>query len=176
MLIMSVAWARAARADSVTLSWNPNPEPSVTGYVVSYGTRSQSYTATVSVGVVTTATINQLSAGQTYYFSVQARNQYGLSGYASEVSTTLPTQAPPPPPAAAPPPPLTIQTGTRPPNDVNGDGWADLIWQNSQNGQVSTWFMLGAQAVGTSMLNPSQVPDTNWKIVGRGDMNRDGRP
>ena len=28
--------------------------------------------------------------------------------------------------------------------DVDGDGKADLIWRNSQSGDVAAWFMSGA--------------------------------
>ena len=50
--------------------------------------------------------------------------------------------------------------------DVNGDGLDDLVWQNDSNGMISTWYMNGTAAVGMYMLNPGQVTDTNWKIVG----------
>ena len=50
--------------------------------------------------------------------------------------------------------------------DLSGDGVDDLVWQNDSNGLISTWIMNGTAAVGMYMLNPSQVPDTNWKIVG----------
>jgi hypothetical protein len=60
--------------------------------------------------------------------------------------------------------------------DVNGDGWPDLFWQHQTTGLVSTWFMVGTTAVGMAMLSPSQVADTNWKIVGVGDINGDSKP
>jgi phosphatidylserine/phosphatidylglycerophosphate/cardiolipin synthase-like enzyme len=60
--------------------------------------------------------------------------------------------------------------------DVNGDGWPDLFWQHQVTGQISTWFMVGTQMVGASMLSPSQVADTNWKIAAVGDVNGDSKP
>jgi hypothetical protein len=39
-------------AATVTAMWNPNPEPNIAGYKVSYGTTSGSYTTTVDVGKV----------------------------------------------------------------------------------------------------------------------------
>jgi hypothetical protein len=50
--------------------------------------------------------------------------------------------------------------------DLNADGRRDLVWQNFGSGQIATWFMNGATQTGTSMLQPQQVTDLNWRIVG----------
>ena len=56
-----------------------------------------------------------------------------------------------------------------------------LIWQNELTGQIGAWKMGG---YGTSrrrdrldgqLLTPSEVPDTNWRIVGIADFNSDGQ-
>jgi hypothetical protein len=49
--------------------------------------------------------------------------------------------------------------------DVNGDRKADLLWQHS-SGQLATWYMDAERVIATFNLNPSQVPNTNWKIQG----------
>lgn len=64
--------------------------------------------------------------------------------------------------------------------DMNGDGYPDLIWQNSATGQMAVWFMLGATRIGTNYLYTAEGTNTiesdmNWKIVGAGDMDRDGQ-
>jgi hypothetical protein len=57
--------------------------------------------------------------------------------------------------------------------DVNGDGMADLFWQNQATGQLGVWFMNGASVVATRYLSAS-VSDPNWKIHGIGDVTGDG--
>ncbi|MFV1995119.1 MAG: Ig-like domain-containing protein, partial [Verrucomicrobiales bacterium] len=67
-----------AHARSVTLAWDANPEPDIAGYRVSYGTQSATYTETIDVGNVLTATIPNLGAGITYYFVLTAYNTANL--------------------------------------------------------------------------------------------------
>ena len=81
--------AATAEGAAVTLAWDPNSEPDITGYRVSYGTTSGQYTSTVDVGNTTTHTFSNLPSGYTYYFVVQAYNAQGTSLYSNEVSTTL---------------------------------------------------------------------------------------
>lgn len=64
--------------------------------------------------------------------------------------------------------------------DVNGDGRADLVFQNSINGTLAVWLMNGATVIGTSWITDASgnqliMPDPNWVITGAGDLNRDGR-
>jgi hypothetical protein len=95
LLALLVLVASPLYAGSVTVTWDPNTEPDVTGYVVFYGTQSGVYTFSQAVGNVTAATIDDLSAGQTYYFAVQAVSTSGLtSPLSNEVSTTIPTTSP----------------------------------------------------------------------------------
>src|SRR5262249_15180439 len=55
--------------------------------------------------------------------------------------------------------------------DVDGDGKADLIWQNS-DGTPGIWLMNGTTPIAeTGLANPG----TSWKLVGSGDFNDDGR-
>ena len=58
--------------------------------------------------------------------------------------------------------------------DINGDGYADLVWQNSNDGTISAWLMRGSQVLGTSVLKDSPV-SPNWKIRGVADVNGDGK-
>ncbi len=58
--------------------------------------------------------------------------------------------------------------------DLNGDGRADLFWQHDGDGRIAVWLMNGLTVIDGTLLNPSQVPDTNWKIVGTADFNGDG--
>jgi hypothetical protein len=85
--------ACSASADqSVTLSWDPCPDPEVTGAIVYYGNASRNYPYHTNVGNVCRATVTGLQAGLTYYFAVTATNSAGLeSDYSNEVSTSIPT-------------------------------------------------------------------------------------
>lgn len=51
----------ASIAGTVTLAWDPNPEPDIVGYDVWYGTASGRYDQSVDVGNSTTATISNLT-------------------------------------------------------------------------------------------------------------------
>src|SRR5215510_7069685 len=77
-------------AASITLQWDRNPEPEVTGYTLSYGTRSGVYDTRVDVGNVTSylLTLNPATT-RTYYFVVTARSAGGESDPSAEVSTVV---------------------------------------------------------------------------------------
>ncbi len=84
-----------AAAASVKLAWNPNPEPDITNYRLSYGTSSRTYTQNVDAGTATTVTVSNLEQGKTYYFAVRAINAKGLQSEPSaEVSHYVEIPAP----------------------------------------------------------------------------------
>jgi hypothetical protein len=58
--------------------------------------------------------------------------------------------------------------------DFNGDGRRDLLWQHMTAGWVAVWLMNGINLVEARLTNPARVNDTNWTIVGTGDINGDG--
>ncbi len=91
-LAMVAATATAVRA--ATASWDPNTEPDLAGYKLSYGTQPGVYTVVLDVGNVTTYTLN-LPAGL-YYVVVQAYNTAGkLSVKSAEVTLNVaPNRAP----------------------------------------------------------------------------------
>jgi hypothetical protein len=59
--------------------------------------------------------------------------------------------------------------------DVNGDGRADLVWQNKANGMLGVWLLNGATVIAQSGLSVMGVSNLSWKIHGVGDVNGDGR-
>jgi hypothetical protein len=61
-----------ANAGQVTLAWNMNSEPNVTGYKVYYGTASRNYDWFIDVGNVTQITITDIPDGSRYYFAATA--------------------------------------------------------------------------------------------------------
>lgn len=58
--------------------------------------------------------------------------------------------------------------------DMDRDGHPDLIWQNVSTGLVSVWFMNGRALRSGDVIGSGPVTDTQWTIVGTGDMNGDG--
>jgi hypothetical protein len=80
----------ASYATSVTATWSPNPEPSIAGYQLMYGTASGSYTTVIDVGKVTSYSFS-VTGGVTYYFVLQAYNTMGIySPYSAEVAFLVP--------------------------------------------------------------------------------------
>lgn len=77
---------------SLTLAWNPNPEPNLQGYRVYVGTVTGQYSQILSAGAVTSFQISQLQVGQTYYFAVAAVDGAGLeSPRSTELAVTIAT-------------------------------------------------------------------------------------
>jgi hypothetical protein len=81
----------------VRLTWLPGGDPTVVGYVVSFGKKSVSlghaarYDHTVDAGSAAQRTICQLVPAR-YYFAVQSRNYYGqLSAYSVERTVIVST-------------------------------------------------------------------------------------
>ncbi|MFO7708501.1 MAG: choice-of-anchor U domain-containing protein [Desulfobacterales bacterium] len=97
ILLASILFSVMARAETVTLAWDPNSESDLAGYRLHCGTASRNYTQIIDVGRVTQYAITNLSAGQTYYFAATAYNAAGNeSGYSAEVSHTIPAPNSPP--------------------------------------------------------------------------------
>jgi hypothetical protein len=58
--------------------------------------------------------------------------------------------------------------------DFNGDGRSDLFWRHAVTGHNVIWTMNGGTHVGVN-LEVEQFADPNWKMVGSGDFDNDGR-
>lgn len=72
---------------SVTLAWPASTDPSVVGYKIYYGTASGVYTNALNVGLATSATVSNLTAGTRYYFAATAYNASGVeSPYSNEAN------------------------------------------------------------------------------------------
>lgn len=85
----------AEAIQSVGLAWDPSPDSTVTGYFVRYGTESQMYSEVLDVGSATGATVDGLSDGQTYFFTVTAYNQQMIESESSgEIAYTAPAPDP----------------------------------------------------------------------------------
>jgi acetyl esterase/lipase len=56
-------------------------------------------------------------------------------------------------------------------NDASGDGKSDLVFQNTDTGQISAWLMNGGVASSTAGL----VSPGNWNVSHTADFNGDGK-
>ena len=101
-VVLFLSLTSQAKATSVALQWNPNPEPDIAGYRLFYGPGSGNYTQQIDVGNTTAATVSDLANG-TYFFVVTAYNTATVQSLPShEVSATVgigPTPTPPATPA-----------------------------------------------------------------------------
>jgi subtilisin family serine protease len=52
--------------------------------------------------------------------------------------------------------------------DVDGDNYADLVWQNDASGELGVWMLTGSQVINQRGLSTLSVSDLNWRIVGPG--------
>jgi hypothetical protein len=62
--------------------------------------------------------------------------------------------------------------------DFDGDGQADLLWQNKVTGELVIAYLRGSTVVGHAAVgsrdeSPALVLD-RWRVAGTGDFNRDG--
>lgn len=75
----------------ITLAWDPNTEPFLSGYKLYYGTSSGTYTVSVDAGKKTEFVVSGLTPGHTYYFAATAYDALGNeSGYSAELIHTIP--------------------------------------------------------------------------------------
>lgn len=147
-----VGSARNASAqETVSLAWDPSPDPGVIGYMLSWGTRLGEYTNSLDVSVQTSWTLSGLSRHQRYYFIVQA---YDAERTLSESTTPVENGG------------LIVQTGAQ-----LQDPRPSLFWRHEETGELLTWHLSGINVVDT---RPLPNPDLGWKIAGTGDLNGDG--
>jgi len=60
--------------------------------------------------------------------------------------------------------------------DISGDGRADILWQNLAQGRLAISSLDGWNVLDPYSLSIEQVQDTNWRVVGTGDLDGDGNP
>jgi hypothetical protein len=57
--------------------------------------------------------------------------------------------------------------------DMNADGWPDLLWQNTDTGDIAVWYLQGTNLIDGSVI---ATVDRDWLVAGTADLNRDGWP
>jgi hypothetical protein len=60
--------------------------------------------------------------------------------------------------------------------DFDRDGQRDIVWQHLTSGRIAVWLMSGTRLRASVPLTPDRLADTNWRIVGAGHFNGDGKP
>ena len=70
------------------------------------------------------------------------------------------------------PPPEWIVAAT---GDFDGDRRPDLLWRNLVTNKLAVWLLDGTAWRATLFPSPDQAADSNWKVVGTGDFDGDGR-
>jgi len=76
-------------ATTAVLAWDSVTDPNLSGYMVHVGTASGVYTRTITVGNLTSYTVDQLTIGTTYYLAVTAYNDACESQPSNEVSKSI---------------------------------------------------------------------------------------
>jgi hypothetical protein len=109
--------------------------------------------------------------GPTQTMALQAGSPCFGAGTASGAPTTDQRGMPRPNP-----PSMGAFDGNQSRFDFNGDGKDDLLWQNSQTGQLAVWDMNGMGISSTSVGNVFATINPIWKIKGVADINGDGHP
>jgi len=108
-ILLNTAGYLNCQGSTLTLAWDPSPAPNAASYTIYYGPTSGNYTNTVSVGLVTTATVSGLTAGGTYYFAATVTDDSGLeSVFSAEVSYAVPIPIINQPPTLNPLPNITV--------------------------------------------------------------------
>lgn len=76
---------------SVTLAWDPSPDPTVAAYNIYQGVTDGAYTNEILLGLVTNVTISPLVPGATYWFAATAVSMAGIeSDFSTSVSYSVP--------------------------------------------------------------------------------------
>ena len=57
--------------------------------------------------------------------------------------------------------------------DFNGDGYADILWQD-ETGSLLVWHMQGATMESSGIIETADVTDASWTVSATGDFNNDG--
>ncbi len=94
-LVLLLSHLTPARAASLPLVWDQNCCTNLAGYRIYYGSAPRTYTNSIWEGNVTNATINNLVAGNTYYFAATAQDTTGVESlFSDELQYQIPAALP----------------------------------------------------------------------------------
>ena len=147
MFALAIVAGTASAVGAATASWDPNTEPDVAGYKLSYGTEPGVHTVVLDVGNVTIYHFHP-PPGRRYYVVVQAYNTAGeLSEKSEEVTVDIPATNQPQralqnqPLVLAQPESsgMAVRDHVGVPGDFDGDGRLDLATYNLSSGEWRIW-------------------------------------
>ena len=87
--LLSLSSSAFGQAGSITISWDPIPDPDVAGYTVVWGTASKSYTGSQNTGATATQSTISLPGGKTYYFAVRGFDKGSVPGELSDETSAI---------------------------------------------------------------------------------------
>ena len=150
---------------SVTLAWDPSPDPDVVGYRVYVGQSSGVYAPPVDLGNQTSVTISNLQEGIPYFFAVTAYNSLGLeSDPSNEVSFTPPIVDPPRDPNA----PLFTRARLlmKPQMTFTAaiEGPVDQIYRIEASEDLRNWALLQTLTNVTGSIQVSDLDSSNHEM------------
>ena len=129
---------------SLTLAWDPSPDPSVVGYRLYEGNESLVYTNVINIGNGTTATIVGLIEGATYYFAVTAYDANGVeSSFSGEIGYTVPVRV------RVPFGNVFISTAADGTLLISGTGTTGDVYNVLATADFKSWQIVGTINVGT---------------------------
>ena len=175
---MKIETRSEAAFGEATLTWEPNKESNLAGYVVYFGTSKRAadcptdnhgYTGKVRLSSrINSYTISNLAEGKTYYFSISAYDNGGdESCFSEEVSKIIPSTGP-----DKISPTVAI---TSPSNKAAVSGNVSIIANASDNVKVSKveFYVNGILKSSVSaspfvyVWNTSALPDASYRLTAR---------
>jgi hypothetical protein len=162
--------ATSVHAATIAIAWDPNPEPTVKGYVVYVGTSPSTVSETHDVGLSTEFTQSNAIAGTTYWISVAAYTDASHIGPTSTIVVTA-ASVPPAPVALGPSGSVTTSTPTFSWKAV-GAASAYSLWVNdsASTGKVQQTYApagIGCGSGGTCTVTspvPLAAGSADWSV------------
>jgi hypothetical protein len=173
LIVFVIQLGQVSHAAAVRISWLGNAEADLEGYKVYYGTSTHSYQEYIDIGRVTSADIDGLSEGVTYYFAVTAYDITGNeSAYSQEVQTSIPVQGGDTTDGGNGTPPGGDTGDLEPQADSDSDGIPDnveVLWSLDLNNPLDSLFDADGDGIvnlveymaGTDPLDPADRPNTD---------------
>ena len=145
LMISYLGSVTSVMAGDITLAWNANPEPTLTGYKVYYGTSSRSYGLPISAGNATSYRLTGLGTGNCY-FAITAYDGSGHeSALSNEISATISS---------------TVAGGSR--CDLNGDGGYNALDLQTEVNAI----LVGSNSTSFDLNRDSTVNALDLQVLG----------